>query len=42
VYVGAIGAAARDRDMATAFLRELTGEGAAGILKLKGMDAPNG
>lgn len=40
VYAGAVGAAARDRDAAGAFLRDLTGEGAARVLKQKGMDAP--
>ena len=40
VYVGVIGAAARDRDMAATFLRDLTGEGAASVLKQKGMDPP--
>jgi molybdate transport system substrate-binding protein len=41
VYVGAIGAAARDRDTAAAFLRDLTGEDAVRVLKQKGMDTPN-
>ena len=41
VYVGAVGTAARDRDAAAAFLRDLTGEGAARVLKQKGMDPPN-
>ncbi len=41
VYVGAIGAAARDRDTAAAFLRDLAGETAARVLKQKGMDPSN-
>ncbi|HEY0205294.1 MAG TPA: substrate-binding domain-containing protein [Acetobacteraceae bacterium] len=38
VYVGAIGAAVRERDAAASFLQDLTGEGAAGVLKQKGME----
>ena len=41
VYMGAIGTMAGDRDTAATFLRDLTGEGAARVLKQKGMDAPN-
>lgn len=41
-YVGAVGAAARDKDAAGAFLRELAGDGAAHVLWQKGMDAPGG
>ncbi len=41
VYVGAIGTAARDRDTAAALLRDLTGEGAARVLRQKGMNPPN-
>lgn len=40
VYVGAIGAAAHDRETAAAFLQDLTGEGAVRVLKQKGMDPP--
>ncbi len=38
VYVGAIGAAVRERDAAASFLQDLTGEGAARVLKQKGME----
>jgi len=42
VYVDAVGAAARDRDAAGAFLRDLTGEDADRVLKQKEMEAPLG